>query len=126
MTPALESDCREQTALYWAVNGFDNYGNPKVDSRVELSVRWEEVDTETLDALGNTVRVDASVVVDRDIAPGSVMWLGAIADIAGTAESPGVDLRTVVSFKKTPDIKGREFRRVVLLGRLSDTLPTLA
>lgn len=118
----LVSRRRHQKAVLWAANGFDNYGEPKVHGPVEIAVRWEEEGQEALDAQGNNIAIDASVVVDREIPVGSIMWLGRLRDVA----DPPVNLNQVVSFNKIPDVKGRTFRRTALLIRYSDALPSLA
>ncbi len=119
---SLESTSRHQKAVLWAANGVDDYGEPKVDAAVEITVRWEEGLQEAVDPNGNTIAVDAVVVVDQAIVVGSIMWLGEKEDLA----TPPVDLKQVVSFNKIPDIKGRNFRRTVGLIRYSNELPALA
>jgi len=101
---------------------FDDEGQVTINAAVELDVRWEEGRKETLDPKGNVIAIDATVVVDRDIVVGSIMWEGALADVA----SPPVDLYQVVTRSKVPNVKGRKFRRTVGLMRYSDSLPTIA
>ena len=120
--PSQETTSRHQKAVYWEANGFDDNGEPKVDAAVELDVRWEERKTETLDPRGNTIAADATVIVDQDIVVGSIVWPGALEDVA----DPPVDLWTVIDFSKIPDIKGRAYRRFALLMRYSNELPELA
>ena len=122
---SMETACRYQLAVLWEKTGYDNYGKPIVsDNGQEIYVRWENTSMDILDPQGNTIAVDATVVVDRDIAEGSQMWEGSLHDIPGTQEIPTSDIREVVKFKKTPDIFGCKFRRVAMLKRLSDTLST--
>lgn len=120
--PAMEVDCLNQKAVLWASNGFDNYGNPKVDAAVEIKVRWEKGRKENLDPLTANVGIDSTVVVDRVIPLRSIMWLGALADLP----SPTVDLRQVIDSGEIPDVKNRYARRVVMLTNWSDTLPDSA
>lgn len=117
-----ETTSRHQKAVLWAANGFDDYGEPKVDAAVEIDVRWEEKLQEAVDPNGNTVAVDAVAVVNQDIVVGSIMWLGKKDDLA----TPPVDLKQVMAFNKIPDVKGRVFRRTVDLVRYSNELPGLA
>lgn len=114
---------RFQSAVYWKSTGFDTHGEPTITSAVELCVRWEEVNTEVIDANGNSVGVDAVVVVDREIPDGSILWLGAIQDLPGTGETPTSNIYTVVKYSSIPDIKGRNYRRLVYLRRRNDELP---
>ena len=120
--PYQETTSRHQKAVLWAASGFDDNADVKVLDRVEISVRWEEKDIETLDPAGNTIAAEAMVVVNQDIAVGSIMWLGELEDVA----DPPVNLWTVIKFNKIPDIKGRAYRRTVMLMRHSNELPELA
>ena len=120
--PQLETDCLFNKAVLWMAdaNVFDGYGEHKVTaSKVQLSVRWEERNTEAIDPNGNTIAVDALVVVDRAITIGSIMWQGCIIDVAATP----VNLYEVVTRNDVPDIKNRNTRRVVGLKRYSNELP---
>lgn len=121
--PNLESDFLEQKALLWAASATEvnDKGQRKISAAVEMDVRWENMQIEGPDGQGNIVSITAKVVVDRDIAIGSIMWLGTLETVA----SPPVDLKKVVNFSSIPDIKRRNFRRVVSLTRFSNTLPTL-
>ncbi|KKN70648.1 hypothetical protein LCGC14_0429210 [marine sediment metagenome] len=120
--PPIETISRHQKAVLWAANGFDDFGEPKVDAATEITVRWQEGLQEAVDPNGNTIALDAVVVVNQDVTVGSIMWLGKKDDLA----SPPVDLKQVVSFSKIPDVKGRVFRRKVGLIRYSNELPALA
>lgn len=120
--PPLETSDRKQKAVLWAANGFDNHGDVKVDAAAEIDVRWEEGQKEALDSLGNRIAIEATVVVDREIIIGSIMWLGEKADLA----TPPVNLKQVAIYSRTPDLKNRKIRRVVLLRKYSNELPELA
>ena len=120
--PSLETSCRNQKAVLWVANdlaGAD--GEPTIAAATEIDVRWENVQDQITDSQSNLVEITAKVIVNVDVAIGSVLWLGSLEDIA----DPPVDLSQVVGFKKTPDIKGRHFRRVLMLKRLGNTLPTI-
>ena len=119
--PAIERSDRKQRSVLWAATGFDDYGEHKVNDPVEIKVRWEEKRRESVDNDGNTIAVDATVVVGREIAVGSIMWLGKKADLA----VPPVNLKEVVGYGAIPDVKTRNIRRTVLLVRYSNELPTL-
>jgi len=120
--PSPETVNRHQKAVLWAANGYDTYGDIKVSANVEIDVRWEEKRREILDPQGNSITIEAEIVVDRDITIGSIMWLGNKVDLA----TPPVDLKQVVAFNKTPDIKGLNYRRTVSVIRFSNELPTIA
>lgn len=123
---SFQSRHRHQEAVLWAYNGTNRYGEPLVLDPVEICVRWENKRTEMLDAQGNKVEVEALVVVNQDIAINSQMWLGTLSNWVGTG-SAGTDdeVMMVRVFNKTPDIKGRCYRRTVGLSKAKDTPATV-
>ncbi len=122
MSSRLTTRQRRQKATLWTKNGDDDYGGAKVNAKVEIKVRWEEKRSEAVDKDGNTIAIDATVVVDQEIAVGSIMWLGALADVA----DPPVNLKEVVVYNETPDLKSRGIpRRTVGLVKYSNQLPSL-
>ena len=116
-----EDDYRFQKSVLWTIAGYDGHGDVKVNAGVEIDVRWEERRSETLDANGNSIATDATVVVGQEVAVSSIMWLGNLVDVA----SPPVNLKQVVVYNCIPDVKCREFRRTVGLVKYSNELPTL-
>lgn len=121
--PDIETACRNQRAVLWmaSATAVSDDGKRKVAAAVEIKVRWENRREETTDSQGQAVSVTAEVVVDRDVIVGSILWLGALDDIA----SPPVNLQKVVAFDKIPDVKGTKYRRTVRLTRHHNTLPPL-
>lgn len=125
--PAIEYVDRYQTAVLWPKTGNDRYGEPSFGPPIELAppygVRWLTKKRDALDSQGNKVQVDGTVIVGQDIAVGSDMWLGTLASwyASGSAGVPD-DLCWVVAFNTTPDLKGRETRRSVLVKRYKDSL----
>lgn len=122
--PNVKTLSRPQKAVLWSANGTDDRGRVKVDAPVELDVRWTEKQGEALDAQGNTIRTDVTVVVGQDVVVGSIMWLGLL--VTALAATPTSGLKQAVANDKIPDLKGRSFYRTVSLIRYGDTLPTLA
>jgi hypothetical protein len=120
--PALEIVNLKQRAVLWATSGKSRYGEPTVASPVEIRVRWEEGLSESIDDSATPIAVNATVDVDRDVAAGSILRLGKLADLP----SPVTDgLMEVISFDKTPDIKSRVFQRSVTVRRWRSSLPTV-
>jgi hypothetical protein len=106
-----------QKAVLWARTGFGRDGDPIVsDTPVELRVRWvgskslAQSSQETPEA--RPVQVD----VDRDIATGSRLWLGELADLPDVLA--GLEVFTVIDFRKTVDLKGRLPARSVTVQRI--------
>lgn len=112
---------RRQNVVLWAIAGKDNFSAPKVSSPIALKVRWIDKQMETLDADNNVVRSDVMVKADREIAIGSIMWKGKLADVASRTTS----LYQVIQSRVIPNIKNRETRYTVFLIRFGETLPTV-
>lgn len=119
----METAYRRQTCVYWAKAGVDGHGEPLRAAPVELMVRWNDKQTQALDPQGHTVTVDATVVLNRAVTVGGLMWLGRLRDFAGTT---GPRIMEVVTLDETPDLKNRVERRVAGVNRYSGTLPALA
>lgn len=118
----LETSDLKQTAVLWAATGVDDYGEVELAAYVEIDVRWETGKRETIDAQGNTIAVDSTVVADREVAVGSIMFLGDYDDYTNGTDT----VFRVVDYKEIPDVKNRQVRRVLSLMRQSNTLPALA
>lgn len=131
--PELSDLC--QLAVLWPRTGTDRYGQPAIGDPIELRVRWKNVQAQVLDAEGNTITIDATVIVDRKISIGSLMYNGSMLDQSelgtgtGTSTSvpddyaPPADVMMVKTYSETSDLKARFVKRSVGLMRLKDTLP---
>lgn len=124
--PDVETTDRNQDAVYWAKSSDDLYSTPKVSAGIAVRVRWEEKRAEMLDAQGETVAVDAQVVVDREIVVGSIFWLGKLSALSGTPPTPTSNIFQVVTYDRVPDIDDIYVRRTVGLKRYTDVMPALA
>lgn len=113
---------RRQAAVYWGKTAEDEYNKPIVSSPVELRVRWVDKEAENLDANGNVIRTDVELVVDRELALGSVLWKGKLKNLPSPFNHP---LYQVVITRTIPDLKNKESRYRVFLTRYSTTLPTV-
>jgi len=122
--PNPEVSDLHQKAVYWASSGgFDNQGEPTVTANnIEINTRWEIKQGEFTDSRNNVVAFDEIAFVDRVIVIGSILRLGALADLP----SPLDTLRKVVSYSEIPDVKNRVSRRFVRLIKRSDRLSTTA
>lgn len=121
-----DSRFRKQDAVLWAYAGRDNHGDVKISATaVALKVRSEKVTREVLDSNGTIQATDLTLVVDRSIAEGSIIWFGKLADVPDDTNDL-TDLKQVVTYSELPDIKGRKFRREVTLIKYGDRLPVTA
>jgi len=123
MCPIETSDLR-QKAVLWAASGRSGDGEYTVSNPVEIDVRWERVKDQIRDSQSNMIAIDSRIVVDQEVAIGSVLWLGCIDDYDSTATDN--EFEQVVAVPTIPDIKNRHYRRVLEVRRLGNTLPTIA
>jgi hypothetical protein len=134
--PPLVRSRLDQTAILWPVSDYDPEqprqdadGELLVGEPVEIKVRWVDQRTEAVSFVnGASVAFDSKAIVDRDVTVGSLLWLGSFADWYGTGTGgDSGDLRgkimQVARYRKTPDAKGRTFRRIVNMIRYRDRLP---
>lgn len=115
----LETSELNQRAVLWAASGTDNYGEHTVNAATEIAARWESGLAEAVGAQGAVIASSGTVVVDREIAVGSILWKGKLCDVP----TPKTNLHQVIDYQETPDVKARNYRRVVTLARYSDELP---
>ena len=124
-----------QSALVWPwVQAADAYGRPVVAATpTELSpsnsppngVRWKFKKAVKLDKDGNTITLDATVIVAQYIQPESLMWPGTLDEWNGAgSSSPEIGVGTHVYVVKTvdwlPDIKNRARYRELGLMRFKE------
>jgi len=119
--PPIETFHRHQTAVLWAANGTDNNGRRTVAAPVEIKVRWEDGAIESILPDGDPVLLDANVVVAQEVPMGSIMRKGTLASVP----TPPTNLMEVNQRRYTPDLKDRKTRRVLMLIRFKDKLPTI-
>lgn len=119
------SHLRQRAVLWNSLGTVDRFGQSKVDNPIEIPCRWNDGYGEALDAQGNSIALDATVVLDRKVLTGSHMWLGTLSQWMGTGVGSGAAvpnyLMEVKTVKATPDVKGRSFMYVVGLIRFKDT-----
>lgn len=110
---------RHQSAVLWRYGGTNDEGQVVVYDPIQLTVRWDETRQDVLNPLsGQMVTKVANVVVDQEIALGSILWLGLLADIGSAS-----DFRQVIEYRETPNWNKTLIRRVVGLMRFGNSLP---
>lgn len=105
--------------MLWPSIGVDADGEAKVGPAVQVLTRWEQ-------GRGNTSRphsaeesVTATIIVDRVVPIGSILWKGKINAVPEVIH----DLVRVMDYREVPDIKGRNKQRLVLVSAYSDKIP---
>lgn len=107
---------RKQSCVYWALTGFDNYGQPTWDSPVEIDCRWEDVHEEFIDANEQRQISKAIIYVDRDICVGSILMLGALdSGVDEISPKQNDNAYEIQRFEKLPTLKATEFLRTAIL-----------
>ena len=113
---SLITRMRKQTAVYWPFSSVDQFGKKSFGSAVEVSVRWDDVSEEFLDADGERQLSRATVYVDRDMALGSVLMSGTLSDITDAVNiKENAGAWGIRKFDKIPNIKATEFLRIARL-----------
>lgn len=122
--PTLETSSLHQKAVLWTASGLDDESVVTLNAKIEIDIRTEKRRKESTDAQANPIATVLTVWVDREIAIGSILWIGTLE--AWNALSPKSNLKQVIMYEEIPDIKGREIERIVTLQKFGDTLPALA
>jgi len=68
------------------------------------------------------INVNGRIVVDLDIAEGSLVREGKVADLPDDVTD---GILEVIAFDKTADIKVRDYRRVCTIRKYKSSLPTI-
>jgi hypothetical protein len=129
MPEDIETCERNQVATLWIIKGFDRHNQIQVFPPIQVNVRWNQKRSDTLDALGSTIALDAEAVVDRRVPIDSLMALSKLTDWIGTGTGTGTSLGTfpeihqVKTIDEAKDMKGINVRRTVGLMRFMGTLP---
>lgn len=100
---------RRQTAVYWARNGTDDFGQPKFLDPVQIACRWEYIQSEIIGRDGRTMISKSRVYVDQVVALGGVLWLGRLTDI-NVSKKPfdNADAWEIQAFDQLPNIRNTE------------------
>src|SRR5262245_61554248 len=118
--PPVEEAGRAEMAVYWPRAGSDRHRRPRYAPPMARRVRWDFSRPELAGPEGQPVAVDATAVVGCDLALGSRLWPGTLAewDEASTA-GRRLEPLYVLASRAVPDIKGRVVWRMVGLVRES-------
>jgi hypothetical protein len=122
--PAQEVAFIPDTLVYWPFLRWDRYRNPIVDSPVELPCRWNNTRRVVVDGKGNTIAIDAEIILDQDILVHSLVWRGKLIDwLSSGSGAAQVDtsLMIVKMYEPTEDLKGREVFHNAMLMRYKHT-----
>jgi hypothetical protein len=113
-----------QRAVLWRVVGQDGNAQPVVSNvAVGIPCRWDDRRRTVQGPDGTPIAVDATALVDREIAVGSAMWKGDVPDLPDT-QIPDRDVFVVVTYTPEWDWRGVDCTHEVALVKAGNTLPT--
>lgn len=121
--PDMEVQELNQKAVFWPAPTYDNYGDPVIGPGTEIWVRWVGKSSGGQSANANAVGVTITVIVDRVMPVGSLIWKGRFGDMPTLAFVPDSGVMQVTAYNETTDIRGRSVRRSVQASRFKSTLP---
>ncbi len=114
-----------QRAVYWEPTGVDRFGQPLWAAPIEISCRWVDKEiqftfTSTAGAKTNAkselFQSKALVYVDRDLLLHGHLMLGELNSDVTADPRENAGAWEILGWKKTPDLKAREFLRTAILG----------
>lgn len=124
--PSPETAALTDDATLWEFTGHDPSGEVKVSPPIQIECRWIWKKTQSTDASGNAIMLDATVIVDRDIRDQSILWNGTLQEWEDTgSEEVNPEIMQVKVYKETRDMKGRESYRELGLAFFKGRLPTV-
>ena len=126
---------RLEKAILWRKTGIDSYGAPVFGSPEDINVTVDNSTSEMLDAKGNKVALDATVVIGPetgDLKIGDLLWIApdssysALEQYMGTGsgladQDTDANLYQVKMFDGASDLKNRVTRREAGLVRFRST-----
>lgn len=110
MPASVELADLEDVAVLWPATGRPSRsGEARVGPPIEVACRWRRMRREVTDAQGNTVVIEASVMLDRPAPVGSQMWRGTLDEWEGVRADRGrAEVMRVATANETDDVKGRD------------------
>lgn len=76
MAMRILNTMRRQYACYWPPNGVDDFGQPKYGDVVEFRVRWEDVQENFMNKVGETQLSKSKVYLMDKVDRNGVLWKG--------------------------------------------------
>lgn len=124
--PPIETDGLIHKAVLWKFKRRDGYGEPVVHPPVEIDARWRWARTQSVGPDGQTIALDASIIVAEEVDLDGVIWQGTLKQWnALPADAADRKLMQVKTSSTVEDIKGVEQKRRVGAARFKNTLPTV-
>jgi hypothetical protein len=110
-----------QNGLYWAPAVIpDGRGDLTFEAPVAVRCRWDGGNEERIDAKGVRFLTTAAIMINMDVIPGGVLFLGTLDDFNAAGGDPMYPLASVGtgrirSFTKIPTLKADKYVRTAYL-----------
>jgi hypothetical protein len=78
---------RNQTAIYWAPDGVDSFGQPTFTDLVEIACRWENKNEVFIDKTAREARSTAVIYPDQELQEEGMLFLGTLDDLSSGQEN---------------------------------------
>ena len=106
----------KQTAVYWQATGRIASGGYTFDSPEEIKCRWEDRHEIYHTSTGEERKSLAIVMVDFDISPGDMLYLGNLVDLDSSSDPMTEPLgKQVLEISKVYNLRGTTaFRKAYL------------
>lgn len=108
---------RKQDAVYWPLEGRDDFNSPEYGNPVDVVCRWEDVNEAFTDDKGEERQSKAKVYTDIIVEPGGLMMLGTIEELEYFNEPfKNEGVYEIQRFDRLPNLKAKEFLQIAYLG----------
>lgn len=105
---SLISRMRRQDAVYWPkLPRNDRFGQERFGEPVAIKCRWESGTSQNIEANGTVITVTDLAYVDRELAVGGRLRLGAYDDTPNVA-TPSDDSHEIMAFSALPNLRNTE------------------
>jgi len=111
----LTQRMRKQDAVWWSRSGVDRYGDPSFSTGVAIKCRWEDKDQLVTNIQGEEISVNGTVVVDRVMRTGDILWLGASGSADLDNPRNNVSYNEIIMFNSTPNFRVTEDTLVAMI-----------
>ena len=105
----------KQKAVYWAPGTLDGFGGMTFLDPVEIPVRWTDVQKLFVNYEGVEVLSRSKLMVDQDLEVKGMISLMDLVDISSNQSPFDNNAFEVKAFMKMPDVKARQYVRMVWL-----------
>lgn len=104
-----------QKAVLWPFVSYDSHGEALVGDPEEIDVKWEKSVSVGRQNEKEVKSKYTTVIVDREIAEGSKLWLGKLEDLPTGYDTNLAEV--VIGYEEISNLKATRAQRTVTLAR---------